>query len=87
MSCRFVGADEATACELKYAIAKAAAAHPHALTAALGEEQAECILDLAARGPMTQATASHVPKARARRTSARPRSQAVPLVATMYATK
>ncbi len=84
---RFVGADEATACELKYAIAKAAAGHPHALTAALGEEQAECILDLAARGPMTQATASHVPKARARRTPARPRSQAVPLVATMYATK
>jgi hypothetical protein len=79
----FVGADEAATCELKHAIAKAAARQEDALRKTLGQDEAEDLIDLAARGPITRATAGslHQPT----RASAGPR-RAAPCVATMSAT-
>jgi len=83
----FVGADEAATCELKHAIAKAAARQEDALRMTLGQDEAEDLIDLAARGPITRATAGslHQPT-RASAGPQRARVQAAPCVGTMSAT-
>lgn len=83
----FVGPDEAATCELKHAIAEAAAQEAQALQTTIGPDQAQHLVDFAARGPLTRATAGslHQPS-RASAGARRARVQPAPCVATMSAT-
>ena len=86
---RFVGPDEADACRIKWAICKAASQHAGVLSELLGPDLSCEMADLAARGPLTEATYSYhaEPNKGVNGPSAgRRRPAAVPRVATMYAT-